>query len=121
MGVGRVKADDGEVEEEDIDVTDVFTQFLLVSAVEGLQSDNKYKTNFIEAVKKQMPTTHDKKQDEQPNLQPREKDTEVEVESAYHPGRDVSKDIVIEMSPKGARKNTGTSRVIIETSENTTV
>ena len=121
MGVGRVRADDGGAEEEDIDVTDLFTQFLLESAVEGLRSDNDYKKKFIAAVKRQVPTTPNKRQDKEPDLQPSQKDTKVEVGSAYHPGRDVSNNAVIDMSPIGERKNTGASRVIIETSENTTV
>lgn len=118
MGLGPIRTDDGAEE----DITDLFIQVLL----EGLGSDSKSKTNFIEAVKHEILTTPPNvERDKDPAVQSSLDDTEVEVRrenAAYHSGRDVSKDAVIEMSPIGGRRSTGgTTKVVIETSERTAV
>ena len=117
MGLGQIRTD-GEEE----DVTDLFIQFLLESAVKGVGSDSESKKEFIKAVKTAIGTTSNEKQDQgpnvqakEPNVQPSLKDGEVEVgryERVHHPGRDVSNDEVIDMSPTGTRKNTDPSRLI---------
>ena len=116
MGLGRIRTDGKEE-----DVTDLFIQFLLESAVKGVGSDSESKTEFIEAVKKAIGTTSNEKQVQEPNVQAKEpnmqpsaNDGEVEVgryECVHHPGRDVSHYEVVEMSPVRTRKNTNPSGI----------
>ena len=115
------------------ETVDVFTEFVLASAVEGLKSDdNKYKEEFIKEVKRHVQdlntkySVDDKKNKEEESTSPPDQvgeATKDEELSRHHAGRDVSHVAVIEMSPEGARKSKaiGTSRITTGSSNSTAV
>ena len=103
------------------------TQFILHSAMEGLESDNKYREDFIEAVRNHLADSntegveHLKPKDPPQSDQDSTEAPQGEAKPLYHPGRKFVKGEVIEMSPTATRKTPGSSKVTRETSESFTV